>query len=73
MANLGSPIVTKATNDFFHLILDDIVDVLLVGQDLKVSVNLLKQSGVFIGQLVLFQVHQLAKSHCEDGVGLNAG
>ena len=54
-----------------QVLADNVKHVLAVGEDIAVLADLAEQIAVFAGQLLLFQIDQLAQRHAEDGVGLD--
>ncbi len=63
--------VAVLADELFAIFADDLVDAGLVDEDAEILVDLVEQLGMFLDELFLFEIHQLAERHLQDGVGLH--
>ena len=57
--------------DRCQVIFDDVEDVLAIPENFQIARNLFQKFAVFISQLFLFQIYQLAQSHTQNGICLH--
>ena len=72
-ADLRAASIAVLLAEFLQIVLDDLQNILLVGQNPQVFGDLFQQLPVFAAQLFLFEVDQLAERHAQDGIGLHGG
>ncbi len=72
-ADFGPPGVAEFLFQFRQFVADDFEDVIFIGEDALEFRDIGQQRAMFVTQLFLFQVYQLAQGHAQNGVGLHAG
>ena len=73
IGDLSNPIVAVLAGNFDEIFSYQGVDLRRAGEDLSIAFDLFEDRRVFLSEFFLFQAGQLAESHPEDGVGLDAG